>query len=119
MRRSLLSVSLIVTISFAVLSAEPPAQKTTQQKTTPQCAASLADCPDRGCSKQSNNFDGNLNERKNITSLDGPPKVETITAMQKLDDPDNFAQGDDRTELKDSGEGKKYRSRSLFTRRKV
>jgi hypothetical protein len=25
--------------------------------------------------------------------------------MQKLDDPDNFAQGDDRTELTDLGEG--------------
>ncbi len=103
MRRPLLSVSLIATVSFAVLSAEPPVKKPTQQKATTPCAATLADCPDQGCGKQ---FDANLNERKNITSLDGAPTVETITAMQKLDDPDNFSQGDERTELTDLGEGK-------------
>lgn len=105
MKRFQLKVSLVVAALFVLLSAEstiksqPPRAKTAKAP----CAAKLADCPDQGCGKA---FDPKLNERKNITSLDGTPTAESITWMQKLDDPDNFSQGDDRTELTNLGEGK-------------
>jgi hypothetical protein len=93
--RSHLRLGLFVAASFAVLSAEPATQK-------PSCALSLADCAAQGCGTE---FDPKLNLRKNITDLSGTPTVSTITTMQKLDDPDNFAQGDDRDELTQLGEG--------------
>jgi hypothetical protein len=68
------------------------------------CKASLAECPDEGCGTQ---FDPNLNRRKNIISDDQTTTLRTLTWMKKLDDPENFQEGDSREELTALGEGQK------------
>ena len=68
------------------------------------CKASLAQCPDEGCGTD---FDPNLNRLKNIRSKDGPATLHTLTWMKKLDDPENFKEGESREELTALGEGQK------------
>ena|ERR1700723_1659599 len=66
------------------------------------CKASLDKCPAEGCGTD---FDPNLNRQKNITSMDGPSTLRSLTWMKKLDDPENFSEGDSREELAGLGEG--------------
>src|SRR6266581_7578739 len=68
------------------------------------CKASLATCPDEGCGTE---FDPNLNRLKNIRSINRPATLHTLTWMKKLDDPENFSEGDSREELTALGEGQK------------
>jgi hypothetical protein len=70
----------------------------------PPCAANLASCPDQGCGTQ---FDPNLNHRKNLTADSQSATVRTLTWIKKLDDPENFSEGDTREELTGLGEGQK------------
>jgi hypothetical protein len=78
------------------------------------CAPNLAHCPDEGCGKivkGVKSFDPNLNKQKNIrvdaADAQGPATVMTLTEIKQLDDPENFAKGDDRDEIRALGEGKK------------
>lgn len=96
MNRSLVTLTLAGAASLFALNAQPVAQK-------PSCALSLAECAIEGCGTK---FDPNLNKTKNITVLGGATEQTSITAMQELDNPDNFAQGDDRDEIIHLGEGK-------------
>jgi hypothetical protein len=64
----------------------------------------LASCPDQGCGTQ---FDPNLNHQKNLTADSQNSTVRTLTWMKKLDDPENFSEGDTREELTGLGEGQK------------
>jgi hypothetical protein len=103
MRRS---VTLLFMMIFA-LSSIPTAQsapKKTAAKSNqkPPCVADWADCPDEGCGGQ---FDPNLNRAKNLPSVDGEAKLHSLTWMKKLEDPENFSQGDSREELQALGEG--------------
>jgi hypothetical protein len=66
------------------------------------CAKTIDDCPLQGCGTD---FDPNLNRLKNITSIDGPATLRTLTWMKKLDDPENFKEGGSREELTALGEG--------------
>lgn len=68
------------------------------------CKADLAHCPDEGCGTS---FDPNLNRLKNIRSKDGPATLHSLTWMKRLDDPENFSEGDSREELTALGEGQK------------
>jgi hypothetical protein len=72
-----------------------------QKKLKPPCAASLSACPDQGCGTQ---FDPNLNERKNITTNNKTPAARAIAWIKKLDDPENFKEGETREELTALGE---------------
>ncbi|MFZ0272490.1 MAG: hypothetical protein WAL34_11640 [Acidobacteriaceae bacterium] len=92
----------LATALIVLMNASSAMQPQTSGKTKPSCARSLADCANEGCGT---NFDPKLNLVKNITTVPGDPTPRSITWMQKLDDPDNFAQGDDRTELQQLGEG--------------
>jgi hypothetical protein len=98
MLRSVIAVLLFVMAFPAMVS---PQQKATQ-KLKPPCAASLADCPDQGCGTS---FDPELNKRKNIRSDNRAPTMRTLAWMKKLDDPENFTQGESREELAALGEG--------------
>jgi hypothetical protein len=80
------------------------AQAAAKKKSKPPCVKTFAECPDEGCGTQ---FDPNLNKLKNITAKDGDAKVRTLAWMKKLDDPENFSQGDSREELDKLGEGEK------------
>jgi hypothetical protein len=68
------------------------------------CKASIALCPDEGCGGE---FDPNLNRLKNVRSKDGLSTRHTLTWMKRLDDPENFSEGDSREELAELGEGQK------------
>ena len=81
-----------------------PILPTTYGQKKPPCAANLAACPDEGCGTS---FDANLNRRKNIRSDNQTATVRSLTFMKKLDDPENFSQGDTRDELTALGEGQK------------
>ena len=48
-----------------------------------------------------------VNRRKNLRSDDQAATVRTLTLMKKLDDPENFSEGDSRDELTALGEGQK------------
>jgi len=92
-------------LSILVLCAAVPLLSQTaahSKKHKTSCAASLATCGDTGCGGE---FDPNLNHLKNITSLGGPATPHTLTWMHKLDDPENFKEGDSREELTALGEG--------------
>jgi hypothetical protein len=102
MRSFFLKMCCLATASIVLMGARCASQRQVSSKTKPSCATSLADCADEGCGTS---FDPKLNLVKNITAVSGDPTTRTITWMQKLDDPDNFAQGDDRTELQQLGEG--------------
>jgi hypothetical protein len=102
MKSSFLKMCCLATASIVLMGARSASQRQVSSKTKPSCATSLADCADEGCGTS---FDPKLNLVKNITAVPGDPTTRTITWMQKLDDPDNFAQGDDRTELQQLGEG--------------
>ena len=94
----------ILVLCAAVPAPSQPAAHSKKHKTS--CAASLATCGDTGCGTD---FDPNLNRLKNITSLGGPATPRTLTWMKKLDDPENFSQGDSREELAALGEGQNVR----------
>ena len=97
MKRFLICVLLLAVSCSEMATAQAKGKKQ-------PCANTLAECPDQGCGTQ---FDPKLNERKNIVSLDGRADVKTLTWIKKLDDPENFSQGDDRDELAALGEGTK------------
>ena len=98
MKRILIAVFLLVIASPELASA----QSTAKKKPKPPCKATLAQCPDEGCGTD---FDPNLNRRKNIRSDSQDATVRSLAWMKKLDDPDNFAEGDSREELVALGEG--------------
>ncbi len=96
------AVGLLLALNVNPVQQGAATQSRTQSSAKPSCAATLAECGIQGCGT---NFDKNLNETKNITTLGGTPTPRSITWMQKLDDPDNFAQNDPRAELTNLGEG--------------
>ena len=67
-----------------------------QGKKSPPCEPDLASCSNEGCGEK---FDSKLNERKNITSDSETPTLRTLTWMKKLDDPEDFSQGESGTSL--------------------
>jgi hypothetical protein len=78
---------------------------TTQPKPKKKpCAADLASCAAEGCGTL---FDPNLNKLKNLVADEGQATRHTLAWMKKLDDPENFTEGDERDELADLGEGQK------------
>jgi len=95
---------LPILMVFAVLPLQSDPTTTHSKKHKVPCKASLGQCPDEGCGTD---FDPNLNRLKNIRSLDGPVTPHTLTWMKKLDDPENFSEGDSREELTSLGEGQK------------
>jgi hypothetical protein len=97
MKRSLIAVLLLMLVFPTMVSTRPQGKKL-----KPPCKPTLADCPDEGCGTE---FDPNLNLRKNIRSDDQPTTKRSLTWMKKLDDPENFSQGDSREELNTLGEG--------------
>jgi len=99
MKRSLAAVFLFFLV-FPLVGGPGPQGR---RKKVP-CTASLAECPDQGCGTK---FDPNLNRRKNIISDDQTTTLRTLTWMKKLDDPENFQEGDSREELTALGEGQK------------
>jgi hypothetical protein len=98
MKQSLVAVFLLASALPTFLNTKPQSHS----KLKPPCEPTLADCPDEGCGKE---FDPNLNRRKNIRSDDQTTTLRTLTWMKKLDDPEDFAQGDSREELARLGEG--------------
>jgi hypothetical protein len=81
------------------------AQTGTKKKPKPPCVKTFDKCLDEGCGDQ---FDPNLNRLKNMKTEDGgDATVRTLAWMKKLDDPENFSQGDTREELEKLGEGTK------------
>lgn len=109
MKRSLVVVLLLAIAIPTAVSSQPAPKKTGAQtaakkKSKPPCVKTFAECPDEGCGGQ---FDPNLNKLKNISSEDGDATIRTLAWMKKLDDPENFSQGDSREELATLGEGKK------------
>jgi hypothetical protein len=99
MKRSLVAVFLFF-LAFPLVGGPGPQGP---KKKVP-CKPSLAECPDEGCGTQ---FDPNLNRRKNIVSDDQTATLRTLTWMKKLDDPENFQEGETREELTALGEGQK------------
>ena len=97
--RRLLAALLLLAIAFATPANTQPRPK---KKVKPPCQPTLKDCPDEGCRTS---FDPNLNRRKNIRSDDQSSSLRTLAWMKKLDDPENFTQGDSREELAALGEG--------------
>jgi hypothetical protein len=100
--RKLRALSLALAFAVCSLSSASYAKK------GPPCKPNLAACPPEGCGTA---FDAKLNQRKNI-HLDsdippGSPTVRSLTSIKKLDDPEDFSQGDDRDELTALGEGQK------------
>jgi hypothetical protein len=111
MKQFLLSVLAFIIAFCGISHAQSKSKKTigTQTKSTaskkkPPCAADLTSCPDEGCGTR---FDPNLNKQKNITNDEQTPTLHTLTWMKKLDDPEEFSQGDPRDELTAIGEGQK------------
>ena len=102
MKRSAVVVLFLVLILAFPLAGGPGPQGPAKKKVP--CKASLAECPDEGCGTD---FDANLNRRKNIRSDDQAATVRTLAWMKKLDDPENFQEGDTREELVALGEGQK------------
>ena len=94
----LLALSLVLAFAVCTFSPTSFAQK------KPPCRPNLAACPDEGCGTR---FDPNLNRRKNIRSDNQTATVRSLTAIKKLDDPEDFSQGDERDELTALGEGQK------------
>jgi len=79
-----------------------PISPLTYAQKKPPCKPNLAACPDEGCGTR---FDPNLNRRKNIRTDNQTATVRSLTFIKKLDDPENFSQGDSREELTALGEG--------------
>ncbi len=99
MKKLLLIVSVLLIIApSGNMSAQP------KEKKKIPCRATLEDCPNEGCGKE---FDPNLNLRKNILSDNRASTPRTLAWMKKLDDPENFSQGDSREELAELGEGQR------------
>ena len=96
MHRTVLAFLLIVLVFPSTVSPQPKPKKKVP------CAPSLAACPDQGCGT---NFDPELNKRKNVRSDNQTPTPRTLAWMKKLDDPENFSQGESRDELATLGEG--------------
>ena len=101
---TLVQVALCV---FATLSVSIVATADTL-KPVAKCPKNLADCPDEGCTT-SHEVDGNLNERKNITSDDAEAEPHTLGWMKALKNPKHFVKGGSRDELETLGEGKMVR----------
>jgi hypothetical protein len=105
-----IALVLLLSLVFSQQVTPQPSPKKTgtqtaaKKKLKPPCAKTFADCPNEGCGTQ---FDPNLNKLKNITAKDGDAKIRTLAWMKKLDDPENFSQGDTREELDKLGEGEK------------
>lgn len=95
---------VLLTLLLFIIPATVNPQTGTEKKAKPPCADSLKECPEEGCGTQ---FDPNLNRLKNIVSKDGDATPRTLAWMKKLDDPENFSQGDTREELAALGEGEK------------
>jgi hypothetical protein len=93
---------MIFTLSSLPTAQSAPKNTAAKSKQKPPCVANWADCPDVGCGGQ---FDPNLNQAKNLPSVDGEAKLHSLTWMKKLEDPENFSQGDSREELQALGEG--------------
>jgi hypothetical protein len=96
MKRSVLAILLLAIAFSATASAQPKKKK--------PCESSLATCGDEGCGDQ---FDANLNRKKNIRTDTQAATLKRLTWMKKLDDPETFSQGDSREELTALGEGQK------------
>jgi hypothetical protein len=97
--RKLLTLSLVLTFVVCSLSLASYAKK------GPPCKPNLKACPPEGCGTA---FDAKLNVRKNIRIEDNQTAtVRSLTSIKKLDDPEDFSQGDDRDELTALGEGQK------------
>lgn len=92
--------ALLVILALVCL----PISLTTYAQKKPPCKPNLAACPDEGCGTR---FDPKLNRRKNIRSDNHPATVRSLTFLKKLDDPEDFSQGEDRDELTALGEGEK------------
>lgn len=90
--------ALLVLLALVCL----PISPLTYAQKKPPCKPSLAACPDEGCGTR---FDPNLNRRKNIRTDSQTATVRSLTFMKKLDDPENFSQGETREELTALGEG--------------
>jgi hypothetical protein len=109
MKRSVTG-ALLVALAFSMIASaqarntNAKGSKASQTAKKPPCSPNLAACPDQGCGTA---FDPKLNKRKNIVKIDGTGTVKTLTSIKKLDDPENFTQGDDRDELEALGEGTK------------
>ena len=101
MKRFVFALACIVVASVP-LGAKLPTQRASTSSQKPPCADSIGSCPVGGCG---GDFDSKLNETKNIISVSGTPTPQSITWMQKLDNPDNFSQNDDRDEIISLGEG--------------
>jgi hypothetical protein len=96
MKRYLVAVLLQAFALIAIGSAQPK----------PPCRPTISDCPDEGCGVR---FDPNLNRLKNLRSHNGTATMRTLAWMKKLDDPENFTQGESREELAALGEGEMVR----------
>ena len=96
--KKLLALSLVLTFCVCSFTLTSYAQK------PPPCRPNLASCPPEGCGTR---FDPKLNQRKNIRTDNQPAIARTLTSIKKLDDPEDFSQGDDRDELTALGEGQK------------
>src|SRR4051794_26079505 len=99
--------------TFAQTKTTATKKKTTTTTAKPKkvpCAPDLAHCPDEGCGKS---FDPNLNRQKNIRmnapAAQGSATIMTVTQIEHLDNPDNFAKGDPRDEIRALGEGRQVK----------
>jgi hypothetical protein len=85
------------------------ATKSATAKKVP-CSLNLAACADEGCGSR---FDANLNKQKNIlvdaADAQGAATVMTLTEIKQLENPENFAKGDERDEIRALGEGRKVK----------
>lgn len=103
MKRTLIAVLLVV--SLFLVPAE--AKKTPKPKTPqPACATDIDSCPDKGCSKD-NHHDPDLNELKNIKSINKPVQDRSLLSMISLEKKviaSGYKRGDPRNVLTDLGE---------------
>jgi len=95
---------LLLAFAFPAAITQPQTKKTAtgKKRQKPPCVAAFGECPDQGCGGE---FDPNLNKLKNVRSSDQAATVRSLAWMKKLDDPENFSQGDSREELAALGEG--------------
>jgi hypothetical protein len=92
----------ILALCWIAIAQSSSKKATAKKKLKPACVTNWADCPEEGCGGK---FDPNLNRVKNVTSLDGEAQIHSLTWMKKLEDPENFSQGESREELQSLGEG--------------
>jgi hypothetical protein len=107
--KRILVVLLVLGLSLVSADAHktPKPQKTKQ----PACAADINSCPNEGCS-QDNHHDPDLNQFKNITSINKPVEDKSLSWMISLEnevEKAHYRRGDSRKVLTDSGEGRNLR----------